>query len=267
MRVTLAQVAATLDGAVNRALLKGAVTEAARQGADLVVLPEYASGFDPRGPRADLAEAIDGPYVTAMRALAVEHGVTVAAGTTVAGLGAGDEARASNALVVVGPDGEIAADYRKVHLYDAFGAQESSVLVPGDPDAPVPVVAVAGLSVGFLTCYDLRFPESARRLVDAGAELIVVPAAWAAGVGKAEQWRLLGRARAVENVSVLAAVGMAGIGVTARSFVVAPDGAVVAELGKEPALVTVDVEPSVIAEARRLNPSLDNRRYTVVPRA
>jgi len=275
VRLTLAQLAATPDPAVDRALLAACVREAAAQGADLVVLPEYASGFDPRGPRADLAEPVDGPYVTALRDLAREHRLAVAAGVTVRdtapspgqdGPQDATESLVSNAVVVVDAGGEVRVDYRKVHLYDAFGAQESRVLRAGDPAAPPPVVDVAGCRVGILTCYDLRFPESARRLADAGAEVVVVPAAWAAGPGKAEQWRVLGRARAVENVLVLAAVGMAGTGVTARSFVAGPDGAVLAELGTAPGLVTVDVDPAVVTAARERNPSLAARRYDVVPR-
>ena len=85
-----------------------------------------------------------------------------------------------NAVVAVDGHGELAGTYRKVHLYDAFGHRESDRLVPGPADAPPLVVEVGGLTFGVLTCYDLRFPESARRLVDAGAQVLVVPR----GVGR-----------------------------------------------------------------------------------
>ncbi len=158
-----------------------------------MVLPEYAAAFDPRGVGLELAEPLDGPFVAALRAHAA--GMVVLAGTVVPGDG-----RAVNTVVAV-RDGALVGGYRKVHLYDAFGQRESDRLEPGPPDAPPLVVDVDGLAVGVLTCYDLRFPESARRLVDAGAQVVVVPAAWAAGPLKADHWLTLLRARAIESTA------------------------------------------------------------------
>ncbi len=117
-----------------------------------------------------------------------------------------------------------------------------------------------GWRVGLMTCYDLRFPELARRLVDAGAELIVVPAAWVAGPRKVEHWRTLLRARAIENTVFVAATGQPGPRYTGHSMVVDPWGDVLAEAGEGAETVLVDVSRAALGEARRTNPSLANRR-------
>jgi predicted amidohydrolase len=173
--------------------------------------------------------------------------------------------KAVNAVVAIDGGGVLMGVYRKVHLYDAFGSRESDVLEPGPADAEPLVITVAGLRFGVLTCYDLRFPESARRVVDAGADVLVVPAAWVEGPLKAMHWRALAVARAIEDTAAVVAVGMAGRGVTGRSLVVGPDGVVVLEMDDEPGLATADLDPALIARVRAANPSLENRRYRVVP--
>ncbi len=262
VRVTVGQLRVSDDHDANREVVRRAVDTAARAHADLLVLPEYASGFDPEGTGPRHAEPLDGPFVTLLREEAVRTGTAVVAGTTLPGSTA---ERAVNAVVAVGADGALAGVYRKVHLYDAFGHRESDRLEAGPADAEPLAFDVAGLRVGVLTCYDLRFPESARRLVDAGAQVRLVPAAWAAGPLKAMHWRTLATARAIENTSVVVAVGQAGPGVTGRSLVVGPDGTVGLELGEDPEIRTVDLDPVGLAEVRTRNPSLAHRRYRVLP--
>jgi predicted amidohydrolase len=260
--VTVAQVAVTADHAANRQTVLDAFEAAERAEADLLVLPEYASAYDSHGVGPEHAEPLDGPFVTLLRARAREHGVAVIAGVTLPG---SDGVRAVNALVVVDGAGELAGVYRKVHLYDAFGYQESERLEPGPADAEPVTLRLGGLTFGVLTCYDLRFPESARRLVDAGADVLVYPAAWVAGPLKADHWRTLLQARAIENTAVVLGVGMTGKGVTGRTLLAGPDGVVGLELGEEQAYRTVDLDPALLAAVRKTNPSLANRRYTVVP--
>lgn len=262
VRVTVGQLRVSDDHAANREVVREAIGSAAAARADLLVLPEYASGFDPRGTGPEHAEPLDGPFVTLLREQAARTGVAVLAGTTLPGA-APD--RGVNAVVAVDGTGALAGVYRKVHLYDAFGHRESERLEPGPADAPPLTVDVAGLRFGVLTCYDLRFPESARRLVDAGAQVLVVPAAWAAGPLKDLHWRTLAVARAIENTAVVVAVGQAGRGVTGRSVVVGPDGVVGLELDDQPGLRTVDLDPVTLAEVRERNPALTHRRYRVVP--
>ena len=263
VRVTLGQLRVAEDHAANRLAATDAFAVAAAARADLLVLPEYASGYDPRGVGAAHAEPLSGPFVEMLREQSARTGVAVVAGTTLPGT---SPDRAANAVIAVDGTGTLRGVYRKVHLYDAFGHRESDRLEPGPADAPPLVIDVGGLSFGVLTCYDLRFPESARRLVDAGAQVLVVPAAWAAGEHKAMHWRALAVARAIENTAVVIAVGQAGPGVTGRSLVVGPDGVVGLECDAEPVLRTVDIDGSAVATVRTTNPSLANRRYTTVPR-
>ncbi|MGW6131903.1 nitrilase-related carbon-nitrogen hydrolase [Cellulomonas sp. NPDC055163] len=282
VRVTIGQLRVSADRGAAREVALDALATAARTGADLLVLPEYASAFDPRGVGPEHAEPLTGPFVRALRERAARTGVAVIAGTTLPGAtppGSADEgsgagaspgsagpARAVNAVVAIDAHGELVGTYRKVHLYDAFGARESDRLEPGPPAAPPLVLDVGGLRFGVLTCYDLRFPESARRVVDAGADVLVVPAAWASGELKAMHWRALAVARAIENTAVVIGVGQAGPGVVGRSVVVGPDGVVGLELDEQPDVRTVDVDGAGLAAVRARNPSLANRRYAVVPR-
>lgn len=260
MRVHAVAFGSGPDVAANTALAVAAVRAGAADGADLVVLPEYAAAFDPRGVGADLAEDLDGGFVTALRAAAREAGVAVVAGTAVP---EGD--RAANVVVAIDASGRLTGGYRKVHLYDAFGHRESDRLVAGDPAAPPLVLEVAGLAVGVLTCYDLRFPEVARRLVDAGAQVLLVPAAWAAGERKADHWETLLRARAIENTCYVVAAAQQGRGVVGDSLVVGPDGAVLARAAGAGAAVA-ELVGDTLATVRERNPSLAHRRYAVVPR-
>ena len=122
--------------------------------------------------------------------------------------------------------GAATAAYRKIHLYDSFGYRESDRLSGGPTEAVV--VEIAGWQVGLMTCYDLRFPELARALVDAGAEVIVVPAAWLPGERKVDHWRTLVRARAIENTVFVVAAGQPGPRYTGHSMVGDPLGDVLA---------------------------------------
>lgn len=257
LRLALVQAASALDPETNRA----AVTELAAAHAadtDLLVLPEaFARDFGEAGSDVSpFAEPLDGPFASAVSAAAAAGSTTVVAGMFEQGP---TPERPFNTLLV---RGGAEASYRKVHLYDSFGYRESDRLTAG-PIEPV-VVEVAGWQVGLMTCYDLRFPELARALVDRGAEVIVVPAAWVAGPRKVHHWRTLLTARAIENTVYVAAVGQPAPRYCGHSLVVDPFGEVVAEAGpgtpEAPEVIRATAERSVLDEARRVNPSLRNRR-------
>ncbi|MBE7163196.1 MAG: hydrolase, partial [Williamsia herbipolensis] len=144
--------------------------------------------------------------------------------------------------------------------------RESDWIVPGAIVDPV-VVDIDGIRVGLQTCYDIRFPEVSRRLVDAGAELLVVPAEWVRGPLKEAHWRTLVTARAIENTVWVAAADQAPPIGAGNSMIVDPMGVEVATLGENVGVAVAPVDRSRIAEVRRINPALDLRRFGVVPRS
>ena len=255
------------DAAIEDAV--AAVEEAAARGAELVVLPEYSSGWAPTlGP--SLAVPKDGAFVDALRGVARRCRVGLIAGIVTPGAEPGanqEDARSVNLALIIGPDGTISGDYAKVHLFDAFGTCESDALRAGDPGAAPAVIDVSGLRFGVLTCYDLRFPESARRLADAGSQVLVVIAAWASGPGKVEQLRVLARARAIENTSYLLLASQHGEGRAGHSAVIDPLGVLLAEAGDDAAVLVADLDDQVVRDVRARVPVLAHRRYGVVPLA
>jgi len=250
LSVTVVQAASGLEPAANRARLHELVTS----DSDLVVLPEaFARDFGEAGSDVSAyAEPLDGPFASELAEVAAQHNTTVVAGMFET---SPDPSRPYNTLLA---RGAATVAYRKIHLYDSFGYRESDALHPG-PLTPV-VVQVAGFAVGLMTCYDLRFPELARVLVDHGAEVLVVPAAWVAGPRKVEHWRTLVRARAIENTVFVVAAGQPGPRYTGHSLVVDPLGDVLAEAAEEPAVLRATLDRSVLEQARSTNPSLANRR-------
>lgn len=253
MQVTLVQLAATLDSAANRDLIETRLRDV--DGPGLVVLPEAAMhDFGPaRHDLAAVAEPLDGPFVELVGREARRLGSTI-----VAGMFERTDDLPFNTLVVVGPDGDLAATYRKIHLYDSFGYRESERLRAGEI-TPV-TFRVEDLTVGLMTCYDLRFPELGRGLVDAGADAFVVPAAWVAGEHKVDHWRTLLRARAIENTVWVAAAGQGGERYTGHSLVADPWGTIVEEAAGGDELVTARVAVDAVRASRDMNPSLANRR-------
>jgi predicted amidohydrolase len=265
MKVGVVQYAAGFDKAANLAQLASLVSDAADAGADLVIAPEGAMhDFGEQDlALAQFAETLDGAFITGVGRLASRHGTTVIAGMFES---ADDEStRAYNTVVAVGPDGGLIGSYRKQHLFDALGWMESDRLVQGET-ADRLVFPCGEMTVGVMTCYDIRFPELSRALVDDGATLLAVPSAWVAGPRKPEQFRALATARAIENVCYLAGAVQTPPSYTAESCVIDPFGEVLALLGAEVGVAVADVHADRVAECREKMPSLANRRWKVTPR-
>lgn len=258
--VAVCQFAPTSSRTQNLEHITEFTKDAVGRGARLVVFPEYSSYFvDPMDASLrENAETLDGPFVQGLRAVASAHDVTIIAGLVEA---AGERVR--NTLVAVDAGG-LRATYRKQHLYDAFGQMESDWIEAGEL-GPVETLDIDGLRFALMTCYDLRFPEVARTLVDAGADVIVVPAEWVRGPLKENHWTTLLAARAIENtVYVVAADHSAPIGV-GHSQIIDPQGVVLAGVAMGQGIATARLELDVVTRVREVNPALSLRRYAVVP--
>jgi predicted amidohydrolase len=268
MKVALAQIRvepAAVDA--NRQRAVEAIERAAADGADLVVLPElFTVGYFAFDAYARSAEGLGGETLSELASLAADHDVAVLAGSIVEDLERsarqGREVPAdsglANTAAFIDRDGTQRAVYRKHHLF-GYGSEETDRLVPGDA---LPTVEFEGFTVGVTTCYDLRFPELYRELLDAGVTMTLVPSAWP--YPRVEHWRVLPRARAVENhMYVLAGNGVGEFETSTllgRSTVYDPWGTPVASASDEPALVTATVEPETVATVREEFPTLTDRR-------
>jgi deaminated glutathione amidase len=261
MRVALCQIPVSTQPTVNLGRIESALTSAREQASDLAVFPE---GSQVRFS-ADLrtaAEPLDGPFCTGLSRAARDSGVALIAGVFEP---APDEL-VYNTTVAFDATGRLVAAYRKIHLFDALGQRESETVAPG---SELVVAHLAGLKVGILTCYDVRFPELARALTLLGADLIAIPSAWAAGLFKEEHWVTLVRARAIENTIWVAAAGQVpdpheaatraptGIG---RSLLVDPMGTARLDLGSSAGVGVGIVDTDMTDKVRTVLPSLRHRR-------
>jgi len=256
MKVAMGQFAVSREWQENTDICIGLMNQALAGGADLLVLPEGVLARDIADPDLVLkaAQPLDGPFLSQL--LATSRANTLTTMMTVHVPTA--DGRALNVLVAI-RNGEIIARYDKLHLYDAFAMQESRNVTAGN-DVP-PLVDVAGMKGGLMTCYDVRFPELARRLALDGADLLVLPAAWVKGPLKEMHWEVLVTARALENTCYVVAVGECGPRNIGNSLVVDPLGVAIAKAAEGPALVFAEVDPQRIADARRALPVLENRRF------
>jgi predicted amidohydrolase len=259
------QMHSTEDKAANVARATELVEEAAERGAQLVVLPEFfncLAGFE-----AILAgaEPIPGPTSEAMSQLAARLKITLLAGSICQQT---DQAgKACNTSLLFGPDGGLLAQYKKIHLFDvhlpyAIDVTESDWIVPGDD---ICCTAVDGFMLGQTTCYDLRFPELFRLLVDRGADLMAVPSAFAQHTGR-YHWEVLLRARAIENQAYVVASDQYGQHTTnlttyGCSMIIDPWGRVLDRAGESgDAVVLAEIDPEYTAKIRHHLPALKHRR-------
>ena len=262
MRVAIAQIISTGDPAANLDLLRSYSADAKEAGARIVVFPEAAMcAFG--NPLDEIAEPLDGAWATAVRGIAADLEIVVVAGMFTPGA----DGRVRNTLLVSGPGVE--SSYNKIHLFDAFGYAESDSVEAGT--SPV-TFDVDGTRFGLATCYDVRFPALFTAHARAGADINIICASWGAGEGKADQWDLLTRARAVDSTTFVVACGQgdpASIGLPSagtaptgigRSAVISPLGSPMLVLDSKPELAVVDIDTSVLAGVRQNLPVLANAR-------
>lgn len=262
MRIAVSQFSPGDDPAANASALVAAAERAAGDGAALLLAPEgsiVSFLTDPAAP-GRAAQPLDGPFVTALLQASLAHDIVIAAGTFVPDR----ESRRVHNTLVVARRGEVAAAYRKIHLYDAFSFVESDSVTAG-ADTP-PVVDIDGVAVGFATCYDLRFPEVFRVLQTGGAQVVALASAWVRGPLKEEHWMTLLRARAIENTCYVVAADQAGRAGIGRSAAFDPFGLQLLDLGaSDPGQGNVDISLERVAEVRRILPSVQHHRFRVDP--
>jgi predicted amidohydrolase len=260
------QLSAGLDKQANLVSAERLIREAARRGAQLICLPELFSASGPLEALRPLAEPIPGPASQAMQALAAELKITLLAGSIAEAAGE----KMYNTSLLFGPDGALAATYRKIHLFDVnipgdaatapVNVQESRHFFPGDR---VVVADLPQCRLGMSICYDLRFPELYRQLATAQAHVIAVPAAFTHATGR-DHWSTLLKARAIENQAFIVAANQSG-GAPVRKYghsqIIDPWGEVLATAEEEPeAVVLAQLDPQRLTDVRSRVPALKHRR-------
>jgi predicted amidohydrolase len=265
MRAAVIQMTSTDDIAANLAATRGLLESAAAQGAELVALPENFAFLRREGLALPCAQGLDGPIVGFLRERARAHGVWLVGGTFPE---AAEDGRVYNTCAVVSPDGELAAVYRKIHLFDvdlreSGGArfEESRAIAPGK-DVVLVDTPFGGL--GLSVCYDVRFPELYRALAARGARFMAVPSAFARETGK-DHWEVLLRARAIENQAFVLAPAQCGVhsperSSHGRSLIVDPWGLVLAGAGDRPCAVVAECDLAEQDRIRARLPALRHRR-------
>ena len=240
------------------------VRSAAGLGAELVALPEKWTVLGPDELLEAGAEPLDGPAISWARATAKELGIDLLAGSIVERV-PGQE-KSANTSVHVGPDGELKAVYRKIHMFDVevdgVSYAESATEQPGEEI--VLSRLAGGLGLGMTICYDLRFPELYRILAVRGAELIAVPSAFTLATTR-DHWEVLVRARAIENQCFVLAPNQigthpGGYRSGGRSLIVDPWGLVLASAPDKQTVIVADLDLDALRSVRRKLPSLANRR-------
>lgn len=267
LRVAAVQMSSQADLDANLAECGRLLGQAAAAGASLVVLPENFAYFGPETGKRELAERLGdetAPIQSLLAESARTHGIVVIGGGMPER--SDDPDRPHNTSIVIGPNGKILASYRKIHLFDVDLAdgtryRESASTTPGS--SPV-VVPIGGFGIGLSVCYDVRFPELYRALVDAGADVLTVPAAFTVHTGK-DHWHVLVRARAIESQAWVVAAAQCGRhpgGKTTygHSMVIDPWGTTVAEASDHAGVVVADVDRGYLNKVRESLPSLRHRR-------
>jgi deaminated glutathione amidase len=264
LRAAAVQLTATPDKARNLETADRLVRRAAADGARLVVLPEKWSLLGRGADLRDGAEPIDGPAVTWALGAARELGIDLVAGSVAERVNG--EAKLRNTSLHIGPDGEVKAVYRKVHMFDV--EVEGTVYRESDHEAPGEDIVLSatadGVELGLTVCYDVRFPELYRILAVRGARIVTIPAAFTVPTTR-DHWEVLVRARAIEDQCFVIAANQVGEHVEGlrsggRSMIVDPWGLVLAQAADSETVITADLDLDAQAAIRTRLPALANRR-------
>jgi predicted amidohydrolase len=264
-KIAIAQITSSSEKQGNLAAALRLIKEAESAGAELLALPEFLMAYSPASQSAEeltrIAESVDGPFITALRVAAKEHGISIIAPIYETSPVTN---RVFDTAVWIDTNGAVAAIYRKLHLYDAFGFKESDKFCPGDDIAPI--AELGNGRFGMMICYDLRFPEMARMLTLRGANVLVAPSGWVQGDLKVEHWQTMIKARALENGCFVVAPNQVGNMYTGHSMAVDPLGRTLVDLGTTEGLQVISLDMQLVIEVRDKLPLLRNRRAEIYAR-
>jgi len=261
-RIAVAQISSSMEKGESLSLARALIKEAKAEHAQLIAFPEFLMAFSSASQTAEelaaLAEPVDGPFVTALRGAARAARIDILA-TIYERCSSSN--RVYDTAVWIDNEGDVAAVYRKLHLYDAFGFKESDKFLAGDDIAPL--VTNGEARFGMMICYDLRFPEMARMLALAGANVMIAPSGWVQGDLKVEHWQTMIKARALENGCYVIAPNQVGNIYTGHSMAVDPLGRVLVDMGEREGLEIVELDLALVDATRQKLPLLKNRRSQV----
>lgn len=253
MKLAIAQISHGRDKKENLNKILSVIAEAGKN-CDLILFPETCMGVKTGGVSlADMAEdAENGDFITAVRVACKKsdvHACICLWERTYTD-------KVYNTAVVIAPDGNIKAAYRKLHLFDALSVRESDDMIAGN--ALPQVFDVCGIKCSLAVCYDLRFPEVFRASALAGAQLFLVPAAWYAGEHKVHHLKTLLAARALENTAYAACADICGGSFSGHSAVYSPFGLCMAEAGTVDSVLFTDISSDEVSSVRGVLPCLEN---------
>jgi len=261
-KIAIAQIQSSTDKTANLKQALRLIDESKSQAAEIIAFPEFLMAFSPESQSAAeltaVAEAVDGPFIAAIR----DRAKTAKLGVLAAIYESSPIAsRVYDSAVWIDAAGDIVSVYRKLHLYDAFGFKESDKFHPGNDIAPL--VSFGDAHCGTMICYDLRFPELARMLTLAGANVLFAPSGWVQGDLKVEHWQTMIKARALENGCFVIAPNQVGNIYTGHSMAVDPLGRTLADLQEKAELAVIEIDLALVNEVRNKLPLLQNRRTDV----
>ena len=264
MKVAVVQFKASTNKKVNLKKIISYISKATSKNATLCAFPEfmmfYTSSSQTPKQLVNLAETINGNFVTTIAKAAKENQIQVVGSFYEKSR---KKDRVYDTSFVIDKSGKVISTYRKIHLYDALGFKESDKIVSGSKITK-PVNTSLG-KMGMMICYDLRFPEMARSLATAGAEVLVAPSAWVKGNMKEEHWITINKTRAIENGCYVIAPDQVGNIYCGRSLVVDPYGKILLDMKKKQGIGFVNIDLNKVKQTRKILPLLKNRRTDIYP--
>ncbi|NMI82961.1 carbon-nitrogen hydrolase family protein [Marine Group I thaumarchaeote] len=264
MKAAVVQFKASTNKEDNLTKIISYISKAASKNAALCAFPEfmmfYTSSSQTPKQLANLAETINGNFVTTIAKAVKENQIQVVGSFY-------EKSRKKDHVYdtsfLISKSGKVLSTYRKIHLYDALGFKESNKMISGS-NITKPVKTSIG-KIGMMICYDLRFPEMARSLATAGAEVLVIPSAWVKGNMKEEHWVTINKTRAIENGCYVIAPDQVGNIYCGRSLVVDPYGKILLDMKKKQGIGFVNIDLNKVKQTRKILPLLKNRRTDIYP--